>query len=118
TLPNPARTTPSITTITMTSTTSGDFSTPTNTCGASVPAGGNCTINVTFTPTAAGTRTATLSVTDSASNSPQTTSVTGTGTTAVGPGLAFVQVQNNIDVSGAALTSFSVNITTNPGDLL
>jgi len=118
TLSNPGSTALSITSIAVTGTNSGDFAIPTKTCGASVPAGGNCTINVTFTPTAAGTRTATLSVTDSASNSPQTTSVTGTGTTAVGPGLAFVQVQNNIDVSGAALTSFSVNITTNPGDLL
>jgi hypothetical protein len=45
-------------------------------------------------------------------------SLTGTGATATGSGPAFVQVQNNIDVSGAAFTSFSVNITTQPGDLL
>jgi hypothetical protein len=29
-----------------------------------------------------------------------------------------VQVQNNVDTTGTAFTSFSVNITTNPGDLL
>jgi hypothetical protein len=34
---------------------------------------------VTFTPTATGTRTATLNVNDSANNSPQQVSLTGTG---------------------------------------
>jgi hypothetical protein len=58
---------------------SADFA-ETNTCGTSVAAGANCTINVTFTPTADGTRTAVLSVADSAANGPQTVSLTGTGT--------------------------------------
>ncbi|MGA3324696.1 MAG: choice-of-anchor D domain-containing protein [Terriglobia bacterium] len=57
---------------------SSDFS-QTNNCGASVSAGGSCTISVTFTPTAAGTRNATLTVTDNANTSPQTLSLTGTG---------------------------------------
>jgi len=58
----------------------GDFA-QTNTCGTSVAAKGKCTISVTFTPTAVGTRTGTLSVTDNGGNSPQTTSLTGTGST-------------------------------------
>src|SRR5258706_14856863 len=62
---------------------SGDYA-QTNTCGTSVAAGANCTISVTFTPTAAGTRTDTITVTDNAAGSPQTSSLTGTGT-AVGP---------------------------------
>jgi hypothetical protein len=36
-------------------------------------------ISVVFTPTATGTRTGTLSVSDSAINSPQTSTLTGTG---------------------------------------
>jgi hypothetical protein len=36
---------------------------------------------VKFTPTAAGTRTGTVSVTDNASGSPQVVSLTGTGST-------------------------------------
>ena len=95
----------------------GDFG-QANNCGSSLAAGSSCTINVTFTPTAAGTRNGTLTITDNASNGPQTVSLTGTGVTATGSGPAFVQIQNNIDVSGAAFTSFSVNITTQPGDLL
>ena len=39
----------------------------------------NCTISVTFTPTALGTRTGVLTVSDGASNSPQTSSLRGTG---------------------------------------
>jgi hypothetical protein len=57
---------------------SGDFA-QTNTCGSSVAAGASCTIAVTFTPTAAGQRTGTLSIADSAPNSPQTVGLTGTG---------------------------------------
>ena len=42
-----------------------------NDCGSSVPAGDSCTINITFTPSATGTRTASLNISDSAANSPQ-----------------------------------------------
>src|SRR5207302_820867 len=56
---------------------SGDFaatSTGASACPtspATLAAGANCTINVTFTPTASGARTGTLSVTDNAGGSPQ-----------------------------------------------
>jgi hypothetical protein len=68
----------SITSIAVTGTNAGDFA-QTNTCGSSVAAAANCTISVTFTPSASGTRTASLSITDNASGSPQTVSPTGTG---------------------------------------
>jgi sugar lactone lactonase YvrE len=59
-------------------TASGDFS-QTNTCGTSVAAGANCAISVTFTPTAAGNRTGTLTITDNVSGSPQTVALSGGG---------------------------------------
>ncbi len=59
-------------------TTSGDFS-KTDNCGSALAGNASCTINVAFTPTASGTRNGSLTVTDSASNSPQTASLTGTG---------------------------------------
>ncbi len=66
--------------ITITGANAGDFSlAPAGTCGASLAIGANCTINVTFTPTANGTRTAAVSIADSASGSPQTVGLTGTG---------------------------------------
>src|SRR2546430_1025835 len=43
-------------------------------------AGANCMISVTFTPTVAGARTGTLTITDNAGGSPQTVSLTGNGT--------------------------------------
>lgn len=65
---------------------SGDFaetSTGASACPigpATLAAGASCTINVTFTPTAAGARTGTLSVADNASGSPHTVPLSGTGT--------------------------------------
>jgi hypothetical protein len=57
----------------------GDFN-QTNNCHAKVNAGASCTINVTFTPTAQGSRSGTVSVSDSGGGSPQTVALTGTGT--------------------------------------
>ena len=51
--------------------------TETNNCGNSVAAGASCTINVTFTPTAAGITNSTLQITDNALSSPQTVSLYG-----------------------------------------
>jgi hypothetical protein len=59
--------------------TTGDFAVSATTCTTSLAAKGKCTINVTFTPTQTGTRTGQLSVNDSASNSPQTSALKGTG---------------------------------------
>jgi Cep192 domain 4 len=67
-----------ITGIAISGTNAGDFS-ESNTCGASVAAGASCTIGVFFKPTATGARTATVAITDNATGSPQTVSLTGTG---------------------------------------
>src|SRR5438094_4863058 len=64
----------------VTGTNSADFG-QTNNCGSSLAVSSSCTINVTFTPAASGTRSGTLTVTDNASGSPQTASLTGTGVT-------------------------------------
>ena len=63
-------------------TVSGDFS-QTNPCGSSVAVGASCTLSVTFKPTAAGTRTGAVTITDNATPSTQTISLTGTGTAPV-----------------------------------
>jgi hypothetical protein len=57
---------------------SGDFS-QTNNCGTSLPAGENCTIGVTFTPSNMGNRVAILTVTDGAASSPQSVALNGVG---------------------------------------
>jgi hypothetical protein len=60
-------------------TASGDFHLSTNTCGATVAAGANCAVSVTFKPTLKGARKGTLSFTDNAPGSPQTVALSGTG---------------------------------------
>ena len=60
----------------------GDF-TQDNNCPTSpitLAAGLNCTINVAFKPTVTGPRSATLIITDTATDSPQIVNITGTGT--------------------------------------
>jgi Abnormal spindle-like microcephaly-assoc'd, ASPM-SPD-2-Hydin len=58
---------------------SGAYS-ETNNCGTTLAGNASCTINVIYTPTAAGTQTGTLTVTDNAANSPQTATLSGVGT--------------------------------------
>lgn len=79
TLTNTGSTSLSITSIGITATNAGDFS-ETNTCGSSLGGGKSCSISVTFTPRAKGSRTASLSISDSGGGSPQTASLAGTGT--------------------------------------
>ncbi len=60
----------------------GDFS-QTNNCPSIVAAGGSCTINVSFTPTATGARTGKLTITDNTNGVPgsfQYLDLNGTGT--------------------------------------
>lgn len=53
----------------------------TNTCNSSVPAGMSCAISVVFTPNTFGTFSATVSIADSSTDSPQQINVAGTGYT-------------------------------------
>ena len=56
----------------------GDFAQVDTTCGATLAAGAECTTSITFTPTEAGARSATFQVTDNATGSPQSVSLSGT----------------------------------------
>ncbi len=82
TLKNTGASTLTIASVTVTGANTGDF-TQTNTCGTSVAANASCTINVIFTPAGLGARSASISIGDNASGSPQTVSLTGTETPAI-----------------------------------
>ena len=56
---------------------SGDFQT--NNCGASLAATASCSVNVTFTPVASGSRSGTVSIASNAPGSPHTVSLSGNG---------------------------------------
>ncbi len=79
TLTNSGGGTLNLTSFTITGANTGDFS-QTNTCGTSVAPGASCTISVTFYPLAKNGRTASLSIADNATGSPQTVALAGTGT--------------------------------------
>src|SRR5437899_520633 len=97
----------SITGIGLTGTNKGDFK-QTNTCGSSIPAGGNRTISVAFMPTVSGNRTATLTVTDNASGSPQPVSLTGTGTA---PAISLSPTSVSFGNQGVGTTSAAQIVT-------
>jgi len=100
-----------------------DFGIAANTCGATLAANTACAISISFTPMAAGTRSATLSLTDSAGT--QTAALSGSGNspatdTLSTNTLAFAQQQlNTISVAqqvtltnagGVALTLISASV--------
>ena len=65
-------------TVTAATPSTADFGVLSN-CNSPVAVGSSCTIGVFFDPTAGGTRTGTLKITDNAGNSPQTVALTGSG---------------------------------------
>ena len=76
---NPSATV-AVTSATMSGADAKDFTTQLDPSCSSVPAnGGTCTITVTFTPSAKGTRTALMTVIDNDAGSPQVENVNGTG---------------------------------------
>jgi hypothetical protein len=82
-----------------------------NNCGSSVASGSSCTINIIFTPTATGTFTADLNVTDDAGNSPQTVNLSGTGATPVT--LSTTSLSFGTVLVGASAKAAPVTLTNN-----
>ncbi|MGA9544231.1 MAG: choice-of-anchor D domain-containing protein, partial [Candidatus Sulfotelmatobacter sp.] len=75
----------------------GDFEIQTNTCEAALGAGANCSLGVTFTPQAAGARSATIIFADDTFNSPQSVLLGGTGI-AVLTSIAVTPAQSSVAV--------------------
>ncbi len=113
----------SIAGLTMGGANAGDFAEIADSCSTSVAAGGACTIGLSFTPSDAGQRTATLSITDNATNSPQTVILSGTGcpdvilswTASPTPGVIGYDIYRGTasgGESGTPINSAPVNTTT------
>lgn len=79
TLSNPGGSSLSISSIWLYGPAAGDFLLTSTTCGSTLSAKASCTVSIAFSPVAIGTRTATLAFTDTATGSPQTVSLAGTG---------------------------------------
>ena len=79
TLTNSAGGTLSIAAIAIMGTNLGDFAKTATTCGSTLAVNKSCTVSVVFTPEGTGVRSATLVITDAASNSPQQIALSGKG---------------------------------------
>jgi IPT/TIG domain-containing protein/centrosomal CEP192-like protein/uncharacterized protein DUF4082 len=76
--------------------TTGDFAA--SSCASSLAINASCKINVTFTPTATGTRNGSITITDNAGGSPQSVTLTGTGTSS-GPPPTILLGDSNVEAS-------------------
>ena len=99
----------------------GDFAETDNCAGASLAIATSCTINVTFTPTAAGNRNGGISITDNAPGSPHTVNlVGGTGSTftlSTSPPSVTVVAGNSVTFA-LAVTPSAVVVTWFPSILV
>jgi hypothetical protein len=99
-----------ILTVTISGTNSSDFAKSADTCtGATVIPKRTCTVSVTFTPSAGGSRSASLNFTDIAPNNPQTVSLAGTGPPPLT--ISSVNPSSITLVQGGGAQSVTVNLT-------
>jgi len=99
----------------------GDFS-MTNLCNGPYAANVSCMITMTFTPLAAGQRSAILTITDDASNSPQSVQVSGMATAAPSTTPAVSFSSNSLSfaaiIQGTSSTAQNVTVTSSGGGTL
>jgi hypothetical protein len=101
-----------ITSIQITGTNSGDFKNGT-TCSSSLSPNTSCQISVTFTPSANGTRNAVLIVTDSATSSPQSATLTGIGSTT--PNFTVTANPTSVTVNSGTAANYVITLTPSNG---
>ena len=116
TLSNTGNATLNITSIAIGGTNSSDFAitTGSNACGETLAADASCTIYVTFSAASVGSFSAALNVTDNASGSPQSTTLTGTGTAP--PDFAISATPATQTIQPGASTSYTVTVKSTGGD--
>jgi Putative Ig domain/Abnormal spindle-like microcephaly-assoc'd, ASPM-SPD-2-Hydin len=99
-----------------------DFTEVSDGCsGLTLAPGTNCSVSITFSPTATGTRSGTFILTDNAAGSPQTVPITGTGTGTNPPlaidtrfftctgGVCDIGANSNVFVNNFFSTSFQAS---------
>jgi len=99
----------------------------TDNCGSSLLGGASCTINVSFAPATSGNINGTLTITDNASGSPQTVSLSGQGGTPIAmasPGtlnfgnqvLGSTSASQNVTLTNTGNFTLTLNTITASGD--
>lgn len=98
-----------VTGVTLAGANAGEF-TQTNNCTTVQPLT-TCTINVTFTPTAAGAVSANLAITDNAGTGSQIVTLSGTGTAAPDFTIGMASGSNSSTISAGQTATFSLALT-------
>src|SRR6266404_3946738 len=86
-------------------TATGDFA-QRNSCGASLNAGANCSINVTFIPSANGSRAGTVVISDNAAGGPQIVALSGSGVD-----FAIASSTGSITIQRGKSATLAINLT-------
>ncbi|MGC1614480.1 MAG: choice-of-anchor D domain-containing protein [Candidatus Acidiferrum sp.] len=112
TVTNSGNATLDISSVTLGGNNPGDFQ-MTNACSGAYAANAGCTITLRFTPLAAGQRSAIISISDDAQNSPQAIQVSGTATSAPStkPALSFSSTSLSFPVVTQGMTNGPQNVT-------
>jgi Bacterial Ig-like domain (group 3) len=113
TVMNTGRSALNVTAMAVSGANSSDFS-ATNTCGSPVPSGLNCAVSIKFQPSAGGVRTALLSLTDDAANSPQSIALSGFALPATNTNAADTWATTS---SGTQTLTLAANVTSSAGIL-
>ena len=93
-----------LTSIAISGANAADFA-QTNMCGSTLASGANCTVSVSFTPSATGARSAQLQITDNAAGSPQTVALTGTGVVVAAPAVTLTPASLSFGNQSVGLAS-------------
>ncbi|MEO7003624.1 MAG: N,N-dimethylformamidase beta subunit family domain-containing protein [Ktedonobacterales bacterium] len=100
-----------LTTVTLSGTNAADFAITANTCaGATMAPGVTCSVSVTFTPSASGSRSAAISFADNAPASPQSVALTGSGVVPA-PAISFAPTSLGFGSQGIGSTSAAQTVT-------
>lgn len=89
-----------------------------NTCGASLAAGANCTFSVTFTPAAVWTRSGFITIMDNGLDSPQLIPLAGRGTPNASASLSASRLTFANQTVGSTSPGQNVTLTNNGSDPL
>jgi len=92
---------------------SGDFA-QNNNCGSALAPNASCVISVTFTPQSSGSSSGTIPITDNASGSPQSVSLSGTGLTPAAVSLSPSSLSFSTPL-GTSSASQTVTVTNTGG---
>jgi hypothetical protein len=83
----------------------------TNNCGTTLAPSQNCTINVTFTPAASQNYSSSLVIADSATNSPQSVALSGSGLEVIPITFSATQISFPDEAEGTTSTAHSITMT-------